>query len=181
MVWYGFRNAFHTGGISEFMSRQILFTSIYTGVLLLPLGAIAWLTSRPFLFPSLGPSAFLLAMILHGEPTSARRVIGGHVIGTVAGLFAYFLFASGISILAPAPPLADAPLRLTASTVCSLVLTGAGMLYTETVHPPACATTLIVSLGLLSSITGAAIIIGSIIVLFVVHTLLVRYVIPIDE
>ncbi|HET7325530.1 MAG TPA: HPP family protein [Halococcus sp.] len=161
------------------MSRQILFTSIYTGVLLLPLGIIAWLTGRPFLFPSIGPSAFLMAMILSGEPTSARRVVGGHIIGTLAGLFAYHLFAPGITILAPTVPLAGAPLQLTASTICALMLTVAGMLYTETVHPPACATTLIIALGLLSSIEGAITIIGSIVVLFTIHTLVIRYVIPV--
>lgn len=160
------------------MSREILFTSLYTGMLLVPLGIIAWFTGRPFLFPSVGPSAFLLAMILYGQPTTARRVIGGHTIGTIAGLIAYHLIASGLVITHIAPLLAGSELRLGASAIVSLMLTTAGMIYTETVHPPACATTLIVSLGLLSSFLGGAIIIGSVVLLFAVHTIFIRYVIP---
>ena len=160
------------------MSRQIIFTSLYTAFLLVPLGIIAWITGRPFLFPSVGPSAFLLAMILYGQPTSARRVIGGHTIGTIAGLLSYHLIASGLVITNVAPLLAGEQLRLVTSATLSLILTSAGMLYTETVHPPACATTLIVSLGFLASFLGGSIIIGSVIVLYIVHFLIIRYVIP---
>jgi CBS-domain-containing membrane protein len=160
------------------MSRQMIFTSLYTALLLIPLGIIAWITGRPFLFPSVGPSAFLLAMILYGQPTSARRVIGGHTIGTIAGLLSYHLIASGFVITNIEPSLAGAQLRLVTSAIVSLMLTSAGMLYTETVHPPACATTLVVSLGLLASLLGGGIIIGSVIVLYVVHFLFIRYVIP---
>lgn len=160
------------------MSRQIIFTSVYTALLLVPLGIIAWVTGHPFLFPSVGPSAFLLAMILYGQPTSARRVIGGHTIGTIAGFLSYHLIASGLLITHIQSSMAGAQLRLAASAIVSLMLTAAGMLYTETVHPPACATTLIVSLGFLASILGSGIIIGSVIVLYVVHFLFIRYVIP---
>lgn len=160
------------------MSREIIFTTLYTGILLTPLGIIAWLTGHPFLFPSVGPSAFLLAMILYGQPTTARRVVGGHTIGTIAGLLAYHLIASGLVITHISPLLTSAQLRLVVSAIVSLMLTTAGMLYTETVHPPACATTLIVSLGLLASYLGGAIIIGSVIMLFFIHTFFIRYVIP---
>jgi len=78
-------------------------------------------------------------------------VIGGHCIGVVAGLIAYHAIAPdiGVSVTTSAPALATAQLRFVASGVVAVVLTTGGMLATETVHPPACATTLIVSLGYL--------------------------------
>ena len=43
------------------------------------------------------------------------------------------------------------------------------MIATDTIHPPACATTLIVSLGLLSTPLEVAIIVASVVVLVAVH------------
>jgi len=51
------------------------------------------------------------------------------------------------------------------------------MIVTDTIHPPACATTLIVSLGLLSTPLRVGIIVGSVGILVLFHTsvlLLVR-------
>jgi hypothetical protein len=46
------------------------------------------------------------------------------------------------------------------------------MLRTDLVHPPACATTLIVGLGLLSSLTEAGIVVVSVLTLVGVHEVL---------
>jgi hypothetical protein len=57
-----------------------------SSLLLIPAFA-AWATGRPFIFPSLGPSAFALAV---GEDVvTARRMIGGHAVGITSGLLAY--------------------------------------------------------------------------------------------
>jgi hypothetical protein len=55
----------------------------------------AWATGRPFIFPSLGPSAFALA--LGEDAISARRIIGGHSIGIAAGFLSYHLLAWGLA------------------------------------------------------------------------------------
>jgi CBS-domain-containing membrane protein len=47
------------------------------------------------------------------------------------------------------------------------------MIATGTVHPPACATTLIVSLGLLSTPAEVAIIVASVVVLVAFHALVI--------
>src|SRR5215469_7911322 len=104
----------------------------------------AWATGRPFIFPSLGPSAFALTL---GEDTvSARRVIGGHAVGILCGFFAYHLLASGLTFHVFPVTWSLADLRLAASGILSLWLTAAGMLVTHTRHAPSCATTLIISL-----------------------------------
>lgn len=151
------------------MANRVVFTTLYSGMLLTVTGALAWITGRAFIFPSLGPSAFLMATLRQGEAVTGRRVIGGHFIGVVAGLVAYHAIASGYQV-APVTAVFDAgQLRLVTSGIVAVMLTTAGMLATETVHPPACATTLIVSLGLLSSLVDAGLIVLSICIVFGVH------------
>lgn len=145
------------------MNQDRLETSLYAGLLFTLLGGIAWLTGEPFIFPSLGPSAFILAVERSGDRTRTYRVVGSHLIGAVAGLLAYSLLATGISLSASPPPAGSVEgLRLALSGVVSIVLTAWGMLATNTVHAPACATTLIVSLGVLSTVVQTLVIVVSI-------------------
>jgi len=132
--------------------RRRLGTSLYAGLLFTVLGAIAWATGQPFVFPSLGPSAFLLARVRPTERARARaRIVGSHLIGGVAGLTAWWLIAPGARephrdracVLAGGVPAGRA------RATVSLVATSWAMIATDAVHAPACATTLIVSLGLL--------------------------------
>jgi hypothetical protein len=44
-------------------------TSLSAGLLFAVLGAVAWVTGQPFIFPSLGPSAFVLAFERRSERT----------------------------------------------------------------------------------------------------------------
>ena len=147
-------------------------TTLHTGLLLSTTAVLAWLSGLPMLFPSLGPSAFVLALFQESEATAPRRVIGGHAIGVVAGLVAYHLLASGVSMTAAADPASLEGLRLAASGVLATTLTAGGMLATETRHPPACATTLIVALGLLSTALEGALIVLAVVVLVGTHRLL---------
>lgn len=153
------------------MSGREATATLYVGVLLAIPGALAWLTGQALLFPSLGPSAYLLATVRDGPATAPRRVIGGHLIGVVAGLLAYHTIAPGLSVTVGAPMLAAAQFRLVASGVIAVALTAGGMLATETDHPPACATTLIVSLGLLPSIVDATLIVVAVVALVGTHEL----------
>ena len=148
--------------------RRRAGTSLYAGVLLAVLGVVAFVTGQPFVFPSLGPSAFALAADRRGGAARFYRVVGGHLVGAVAGFLAYVLVAPGVVVTAP-PALSVDGARLAASGVLSVVATSWGMLAADAVHPPACATTLIVSLGLLSTPLEVAIIVASVVVLMAVH------------
>ena len=46
---------------SEVPDRRRIGTSLYSGLLFAVLGVIAWVSGQPFVFPSLGPSAFILS------------------------------------------------------------------------------------------------------------------------
>ncbi|WP_410766831.1 HPP family protein [Haloferax sp. DFSO60] len=154
------------------MSRRGVETGVVAGGLFAVLGVLAWATGQPFIFPSLGPSAFVLAFETQREKVRPRRVIGGHLIGALAGFVAYSVLASGVSLTAVPPALSIEGLRLVLSGIVSVAVTGWGMLATDTVHPPACATTLIVSLGLLSSVAEVGVIVVSVGVLVAVSELL---------
>lgn len=153
------------------MVRRRVGTSLYAGVLFTVLGALAWASGQPFIFPSLGPSAFILAFDRRGERTRTYRVVGSHAIGAAAGFLAYIVFASGVTLTATPPAFSPEGIRLAASGVVSIVLTSWGMIATETNHAPACATTLIVSLGLLSTPLAVATILLSVVILVEVHQL----------
>lgn len=144
-------------------------TSLHTGLLIAVVGAVAWATGLPALFPSLGPSAFVLATFPESEASNPRRVIGSHALGVVAGLAAYHLVASGIVVTSQLAPLSLVGLRLAVSGVGAIVLTVAGMLQFGVRHPPACATTLIVALGLLPSLSEGALIVAAVAVLLAVQ------------
>ena len=149
--------------------RRRLGAGVYAGLLVAVLGVLAWATGRPFVFPSLGPSAFVLAFERRDERERAVRVVGGHLVGALAGFAAWTLLADGTAVTATLAAFSPAGVRLAASAVVSVTATGVGMTATGTVHPPACATTLIVSLGLLSTPVAVGIIVASVCVLVAVH------------
>ena len=142
------------------------------GLLLSVPALIAWLTGRPFIFPSLGPSAFTFVMDGPAR-NSARRVLGGHLIGIIGGLLAYHLLANGLTLVHLPRFMSFPLLRLVASGVFSVVLTTAGMSAARTQHTPACATTLIVSLGLMATFRDAIFIMLAVSAMFATFRLLI--------
>lgn len=151
---------------------RIVITGLHAGILFGVVGVIAVATGQPAIFPSLGPTAYVLAVEHRGPRIARRRVLGGHAIGVVVGLLAYHALAPGVVVTAGLPPLSEDSLRLAASGIVSVTFTSWGMLAGDAVHPPACATTLIVSLGLLSGPVEGAIILASVLVLEESHRLL---------
>src|SRR5438128_1731663 len=64
------------------------------------LATAAHVTQAPFVFPSLGPTAFLLFYVPKAARASPRNIIIGHGIGALAGLLCLTLF--GLNDAAPA-------------------------------------------------------------------------------
>jgi len=132
-------------------------------------GVLAWVFGLPLIFPSLGPSA--LAIVLDEKGNGARQVLGGHFFGVLSGLIAYYVLARGLTLGALAPAFSGDGLRIVASGVVSVGLTTLAMRLTRTTHAPACATTLIVSLGVLPSFTDGALIMAAVAGMFLCHRL----------
>jgi uncharacterized membrane protein YedE/YeeE len=139
------------------MDRRI-GTSLHAGLLIAVVGTLAW-AGLPALFPSLGPSAFVLATRPDAAASRPQRVIGGHVVGVLTGLAAYHALAAPIAVTDSLSPFSIAWLRLAASATVATALTAGGMLVTDLHHAPACATTLIVALGIQSTPVGGGVIV----------------------
>ncbi len=114
-------------------------------IALLALVAVA--TESPFVFPSLGPTAYLLFIDPLGENSSPRNTILGHAIGLACGYAAFVV--TGASNL-PFGAHAGVYWPRILAAALSLAATGGLMVLLHASHPPAGATTLIVSLGIIS-------------------------------
>lgn len=110
------------------------------------MAGVGMLMHTPDIFPSLGPTAFLFFFTPHSPTASPRHTIYGHAIGIGCGYFA--LVAFGLQH-APAATQVLGFHRIFAAAL-SLALTGALMILLKAAHPPAGATTLIVSLGIVT-------------------------------
>lgn len=108
----------------------------------------ALITGAPFIFPSLGPTAFLLFYTPMLPASSPRNTLGGHAIGAAAGYFSLVIF--GLTDNAPAL-VEGVHLNRVGAAALSLGLTSGLMVWARVPHPPAGATTLIVSLGILAT------------------------------
>jgi CBS-domain-containing membrane protein len=102
----------------------------------------------PFVCPSLGPTAFLFFFVPRSPAATPRHAICGHAIGLACGYASLWAFGLQHASSAMAATV-DLPRVLAASL--SLALTGALMIVWKAVHPPAGATTLIVSLGIVTA------------------------------
>src|SRR5215469_14336028 len=112
------------------------------------MAALALITRSPFIFPSLGPTAFLFFYTPRAPAASPRNTLVGHTIGVLAGYFS--LLVTGLTTAGPALAVGVTWPRVIAAAL-SLGLTSGLMVLFKSPHPPAGATTLIVSLGLITA------------------------------
>lgn len=135
--------------LGRFPERPVwaAFMLINSFVTIAVLAGLAMITSTPFVFPSLGPTAFLFFFTPTAASASPRNAMLGHAIGIACGYGALLLVG-----LEHAPPTITAGVdgaRVLAAAL-SLAFTGALMILTNAAHPPAGATTLIISLGIVT-------------------------------
>ena len=123
---------------------------------------IALITREAFIFPSLGATAFILFYIPMSEAASPRNVFCGHLTGALCGWSSLALFG-----------LTDAPSALSSgmdwphafSASLSMGLATSMMVLLRVVHPPAAATSLIVSLGLMPQLEQVPVLMTGVVVL----------------
>jgi CBS-domain-containing membrane protein len=129
---------------STFVLGLFAFVNGLIAIALMATAAVV--TGQPFIFPSLGPTAFLLFYTPMLAAASPRNTLGGHLIGAAAGYLALVVF--GLTHNAPALVEGVGANRVGAAAL-SLGLTSGAMVWARVPHPPAGATTLIISLGIL--------------------------------
>lgn len=148
------------------MHKKIKFsltTFIVTGTLLLSLGLLALILKHPLIFPSLGPTAFLLATNPAAKIASGKNTIFGHLIGVVCGYAALVIF--GLTTT-PAIIISGISIHFVLAAALSIALTSALMILFSVEHPPAGATTLIISLGILHTIPNITVLMIAVILLY---------------
>jgi CBS domain-containing membrane protein len=135
--------------LTRYPGRRIwaLFVLLNGFITIALLGAVAALSGTPFIFPSLGPTAFLFFSNPTIAAASPRNTIYGHAIGLACGYGSLWLL--GLQSSPPALQTGVDLARLMAAAL-SLASTGALMVLLAAPHPPAGATTLIVSLGIIT-------------------------------
>jgi len=125
---------------------SVVFINVFATIALLALLAMAWRV--PLVFPSLGPTAFLLFASPEAPSACPRNTLCGHAIGILCGYGALCL--TGLQHT-PSAMLEGVNLARVIAAAVSLACTGALMLLFRVVHSPAGATTLIISLGIITA------------------------------
>lgn len=135
--------------LGRFPERPIwaLFMFINGFITIAILAGVAMISQTPFVFPSLGPTAILLFYTPLSPTASPRHTLYGHAIGILCGYGSLLLL--GLQHSSPAIG-ANVDLRRIMAAALSLAFTAGLMVLLKAAHPPAGATTLIVSLGVVT-------------------------------
>jgi hypothetical protein len=147
-----------------------VWSPLVSAILVLVAGAAGLLVGRPWLLPSLGPTAILAGEMPAHPVSRAWNTIVGHFGGLMAG-------AIGVVVAGAASQpvvLVDhvlTPQRVVASVVAIALTAVLGALLRAS-HPPAAATTLLVSLGSLKTIEDAVNLMAGVLVVAAVGALL---------
>lgn len=145
----GLLRALHVERLADKYSRTTVmaaFNLVNGGFSIALVSFVALVTQEAFIFPSLGATAFILFYVPLAEPASPRNTICGHLIGALMGLFSLYVFGL---LGQPSAFLTGVDLARVGAAALSLGLTSCLMVVFRMAHPPAGATALIVSLGLM--------------------------------
>lgn len=149
-----------------------IWATFMGGFLILAVGIISLIAGKPWLFPSLGPTAYL--QVENPGLPSARfyNTIVGHYVGLAAGLISIAIFG-----LWTTPSILISH-QLTAAWVgaaaIAIALTIVINMFLRSSHPPAAATTLLVSLGAFKTQNEILAIIAGVLILAIIGEALRR-------
>ena len=137
-------NAIRTARLAR-MWALFMFVNGFISIAILC--GLARLFQTPFIFPSLGATAFLVFFTPTAPAASPRNTLCGHAVGIACGYTA--LQVTGLQHAGPAIVSELSWTRIVA-TALSLAATAALLILLNVPHPPAAATALIVSLGVVT-------------------------------
>jgi HPP family len=142
---------------------DLFWATVGEGGLVLALAAVGWATRQPLIFASLGPTAYDLVEQPQVRSARVYNIIAGHLIGLGAGFFAVYLLNAW-----NAPNVISTGLvsweRLWAATVAAMLTTFVTLIL-KAGQPAALATTLLVSLGSMQTLSGAIDIIAGVLII----------------
>ncbi len=168
----GFGKRFNLSFLEQHHNSRLVLTAyvfVNSAITIAILSVIALVTDLPFVFPSLGPTAFILFFSSMSAAACPRNVISGHLIGVLAGFGALAVFG----LLSVDPDLDDTSWQRLGAVALCLSVTLAVMVLFNVPHAPAGATTLIVGLGLMRT-PGQLTILMLAVVLMVVQAMVIN-------
>jgi hypothetical protein len=124
------------------------YAAVLSLVVLAIAGTVGLVTALPWLFPSLGPTVMLFFESPRQPASRPLNTLVGHAVGIIAGLGC--LLAFGLQHHEPAP-VAGLTVGYVAAGALSVAVTTLVLTWIGLPHPPAGASTLIVSLGILDT------------------------------
>lgn len=127
-----------------------LYCLVLSFAVLVVVGLVGVARKEPWVFPSLGPTVMLFFETPLQRAASAKNAVVGHVVGLLVGWGCLHAWGLADHPAAVVEGLSDARVLAAAASVA---LTAVALRLLRSPHPPAGATTLIVSLGILK--TGA--------------------------
>lgn len=136
--------------------------ALWSAVLVLIVGATAYFVGEPWLFPSLGPTAYLIAAYPELSTSRPYNCLIGHLVGMGSGFAAVAMFSAWD---APIVPLYDVTLSRLGAAAMAIGLTVLLNHLLRSGHPPAAATTLLVALGTFHTAWDAAVIVIGVVLL----------------
>lgn len=139
-----------------------MLASVNGGIVIFTLSILAWLTGQPLVFPSLGPTAYVLFTRPFSEAAAPRSVVLSHLGCIGCGLLAWVSvsFVTGHTVSLDQPGLAQC-----VSANVGFVLAVLLLLRLSLPHPPACATALMIATGAITGWWNLGLMAGGIVVI----------------
>ena len=113
---------------------------------MLIVGIFAVWGREPFVFPPLGATLYILFAFPMAQEANPRNVVGGHLLGLIAGIVALLAFG----LVNVPPDTTDLDWRRLGAILIGLSLALSLLMGLRFLHIPAAATALVVAMGLLS-------------------------------
>lgn len=124
---------------------SILIRSLLGGLLVLITGGLGFITGNLWLFPSLGPSIFMLVESPHLKSSSLFDMTVGHLVGIICG---YALAIITGAAYVPSPfVVGQLQLSHVVASCVAIALVILIHIHLKISHPPAIATTFLITLG----------------------------------
>lgn len=123
----------------------LLWAPLASGMLTLVIGLFAYRSNHPWLFPSLGPTIFIMVFMPANRMAYLFNVVAGHGVGVMGGI-------TGVLVAGAAwEPSVVQVATLTAeqvwASVIAVTFTVFAQIVTRAVHPPAVSTALLIGVG----------------------------------
>ncbi|MES2221584.1 MAG: HPP family protein [Acidobacteriota bacterium] len=155
------------------MARKDLFLApVLEAVLILIVAVVGWVTRTPFVFASLGPTAYEIVETSKRPSARPYNIIVGNLIAVLAGFAALWLTAAWAI---PRVSSHGVPLERVWAATIAVLLTVLGTLLARAAQPAALSTTLLISLGIMQTARDGIIIMLSVILLTAVGEPLRRW------